>query len=304
MPKRVQRSAKSKARNKRLTAAGSATSSRSGQSASAKPPRRVTRVGARIRNIPVGRIRPEEGLGRKRDREGHQELCHSIAQFGVLTPITVRAAPDGSADYLLIKGQGRTLACLMLGLKTIPAIVVADQFADTAKVQQFLVENVARLRMRPIDRALLIAHARKEGEETASVAKRFGVSAATVRRLEAQLDGATSGEVAALRSGQVSLALHSVISRYVQPEERAEVLRIVLAFGIRATEMQALLLAFDWRTLSKLGDGHRTDRVDLITWALSTLASLPRGEVGERIRHLAIRMPVTLTGSSYKRDVI
>src|SRR5205807_9817112 len=137
----------------------------------------------------------------------------------VLTPITVRRAPDGSGDYLLIKGQGRTLACRLLGVKTIPAIVVTDAFADREKVQQFLVENVARLRMRPIDRALLISHARRAGEETAHLAKRFGVSAATVRRLEAQLDGATSGEVAALRAGEVSLALHSVIARHVRPEE-------------------------------------------------------------------------------------
>src|SRR5215471_5244750 len=154
----------------------------------------------RIQRVPVARIRPEEGLGRKRDREGHRELCRSIEQFGVLTPITVRRAPDGSGEYLLIKGQGRTLACRVLGIDKIPAIVVNDDFAENEKVQQFLVENVARLRMRPIDRALLITRARKRGEETAEVARRFGVTAATVRRLEAQLEGASSSEVAALKS--------------------------------------------------------------------------------------------------------
>ncbi len=109
----------------------------------------------RIRDVPVARIRPEEGLGRKRDREGHKELQRSIQQFGVLTPITVRPAPDDSGEYLLINGQGRTLACSLLGRKTIPAIVVDDAHAEAEKVQQFLVENVARLKMRPIDRARL-----------------------------------------------------------------------------------------------------------------------------------------------------
>ena len=156
----------------------------------------------RIQRIPVNRIRPEDGLGRKRDREGHRDLCRSIEQFGVLTPITVRRAPGRSGDYLLIKGQGRTLACRLLGIDKIPAVIVSDRFAENEKVQQFLVENVARLRMRPIDRALLIAHARQKGEETTEVAARFGVSAVTVRRLEAQLDGASYGEVAALRSWQ------------------------------------------------------------------------------------------------------
>src|SRR5262245_50128689 len=88
-----------------------------------------------VRNLPVARIRPETGLGRKRDRSGHRELQQSIAQFGVLTPITVRVAPDGSGDYLLIKGQGRTLACRLLGIGTIPAIILDDRFAETEKVQ-------------------------------------------------------------------------------------------------------------------------------------------------------------------------
>src|SRR4051812_35067047 len=73
----------------------------------------------RIQKIPVVKIRPEDGLGRKRDREGHRELRRSIEQFGVLTPVTVRLVPDGSGDYLLIKGQGRTLACRLLGIEKI-----------------------------------------------------------------------------------------------------------------------------------------------------------------------------------------
>ena len=190
--------------------------------------------------MPVARIRPEDGLGRKRDREGHRELCRSIEQFGVLTPITVRRAPDATGDYLLIKGQGRTLACRLLGIDKIPAIIVSDRFAENEKVQQFLVENVARLRMRPIDRALLIARARQEGEETAEVARRFGVSAATVRRLEAQLEGATSSEVAALKSGNVNLALHAVIARHVALNERPDVVAAVASYSLRAKEMEAL----------------------------------------------------------------
>uniref|UniRef100_UPI00351A1CF6 ParB/RepB/Spo0J family partition protein n=1 Tax=uncultured Paracoccus sp. TaxID=189685 RepID=UPI00351A1CF6 len=119
-----------------------------------------------VRDVPVAQIRPEGGLGRKRDRAGHRELQRSIQQFGVLTPITVRPAPDGSGEYLLIKGQGRTLACRMLGVETIPAVVVDDAYAEAEKVQQFLVENVARLKMPPVDRALLIQRARQDGEET------------------------------------------------------------------------------------------------------------------------------------------
>src|SRR5690625_3522211 len=144
------------------------------------------RSGLEVQEIPVAKIRPENGPGRKRDRDGHRDLRRSIEQFGVLTPITVRLAPDGTGDYLLIKGQGRTLACEMLSFETIPAIVVEAGFDEDEKVQQFLVENVARLRMRPVDRALLISRARQQGEETVDVARRFGLAPATVRRLQAQ----------------------------------------------------------------------------------------------------------------------
>jgi ParB-like chromosome segregation protein Spo0J len=187
------------------------------------------------------------------------------------------------------------LACRLLGIETIPALVLRQDHAETEKVQQFLVENVARLRMSAADRALLISHARREGEETAVVAKRFGVSPATVRRLEAQLDGASSGEVAALRAGDLNLALHAVIARHVDPDERAAVVELITPHGIRAKEMETLLLALDWPALVALGQRYRVQRFRLLGWACETLASLPRSEPRERIRQLALLLPMTMT---------
>ena len=254
----------------------------------------------KLQEILVDRIRPEEGLGRRRDREGHRELCRSIGQFGVLTPITVRRSSDGSGDYLLIKGQGRTLACRLLGIRKIPALVVDERTAETEKVQQFLVENVARLRLAAVDRALLIARARREGEETADVAKRFGVQPQTVRRLESQLDGASSGELAALRGGKLNLALHAVIAKHVESDERDPVVDMVVRHGIKTKEMDALLVAIDWQGLSALGKSFQSQRLRLLGWALSTLVDLPASELRDRMRQLAERLPkeLSLTGSA------
>ena len=256
--------------------------------------RRSPPKGHQVQEIRVDRIRPEEGLGRQRDRDGHRELCRSIEQFGVLTPITVRLAPDGSGDYLLIKGQGRTLACRLLGVSTIPAVVVSDEFAETEKVGQFLVENVARLRMRPIDRALLIAHARKEGEETAAVAKRFGVSYSTVRRLETQLEGASAGEVSAIRATDLNLARHAVITRHVAANERAAIIRLLGSAPIRTNELDALFVALGWKAMQDLGSQHDSKRFKLLIWAVETMATLPKGNPKERIRQLAMKLPLRL----------
>jgi ParB/RepB/Spo0J family partition protein len=249
-----------------------------------------------VRNIPVALIRPEEGLGRKRDREGHRELSQSIEQFGVLTPVTVRAAPDGSGDYLLIKGQGRTLACRLLGIDKIPAVVVDDEFAESEKVQQFLVENVARLRMRPVDRALLIARARQDGEETAEVAKRFGVSAATVRRLESQLDGASTREVAVLKQGAVNLRLHALVARNVAATDRADVLAALAPYALRTKEIEELFDALGWQDLVHLGSSHRRQRLQLLTWACETLSNLPPGPIAERLNEMAAKLPLDFNG--------
>lgn len=257
----------------------------------------------RIQSIPVVKIRPEDGLGRKRDRDGHLELRRSIEQFGVLTPVTVRVAPDDSGDYLLIKGQGRTLACRLLGIEKIPAIVVDDTFAENEKVQQFLVENVARLRMRPIDRALLIARARQEGEETASVAKRFGVTPATVRRLESQLEGASTREVAALQRGNVNLALHAVIARYLSPEERSEAVHAIAEYTLKTKELEALFEALGWKDLVDLGPGQRQARLKLLAWACATLHRLPAGSLEERLGLLAAELPLEFSGAAARPAV-
>ena len=255
----------------------------------------------RICYIPLAKIRPEYGLGRKRDREGHKELQRSIQQFGVLTPITVRPAPDGSGEYLLIKGQGRTLACSLLGLKTIPAIIVDDAYAETEKVQQFLVENVARLKMRPIDRALLITHARQQGEETAEVARRFGVSAATVRRLEVQLNGATAKEVAALRSGDVNLAKHAVIARWVTPKERVEAIALFTEHSLKTSDIATLFEALGWDRINDLGPQYKAGRLRLLRWVCAELSGPSRGTVKERLNVLAVNLPIHLESQQAAR---
>lgn len=254
-----------------------------------------------VRDVLVGRIRPEDGLGRKRDREGHRDLQRSIQQFGVLTPITVRPAPDGSGDFLLIKGQGRTLACRLLGIETIPAVVVDDAYAEAEKVQQFLVENVARLKMRPVDRALLIKRARQDGEETSAIASRFGVAPSTVRRLLAQLSGATSREVESLESGDVSLAMHAVIARHVDHSDRAAILDVISGLKLKTKEVEALFVALGWPQLTAMGDSQFGYRITLFHWACNSLVELPAGTLKDRFRQLAMGFPSALEkkGNSY-----
>ena len=69
-------------------------------------------------------------------------LSKSIAQNGLLSPITVRRAPTGGGRYFLIAGERRLLACRRLGWEEVPAIVSDAPEANAAVLT--LIENLHR----------------------------------------------------------------------------------------------------------------------------------------------------------------
>ncbi len=79
-----------------------------------------------------------------------RELAASIAQLGVIQPVTVRRVKR--THYELIAGQRRYLAAQMAGLNTIPAYVRLAN--DQAMLELALVENIQRQEMDPIEIAL------------------------------------------------------------------------------------------------------------------------------------------------------
>jgi hypothetical protein len=58
--------------------------------------------------------------------------------------------------------------------------------------------------------------------------------------------------------------------------------------------MEALFAAIGWRTLVDLGAECRVQRLQLLEWAVETLAGLPRSEPKERLRQLALKLPLRL----------
>ena len=100
--------------------------------------------------LPISRVEPRGGQPRTRfDEESLQELSDSIAQHGVLQPITVRALDNGY--YQIIAGERRWRAARMAGLTEIPARVIE---ADDRKTQELaLVENLQREDLNPIEEA-------------------------------------------------------------------------------------------------------------------------------------------------------
>ena len=109
-----------------------------GMSRLAAPPKRD--LGRSLFLLPVDSIRPNPDQPRRTfSREELQELTLSIAQVGLIQPLTVRPASDG---YELISGERRLRACQLLGLKEVPCIV--EQVTPEKSALMAMVENVQR----------------------------------------------------------------------------------------------------------------------------------------------------------------
>lgn len=90
--------------------------------------------------VPISRISPSPHQPRRAfDQEGLDTLAKSIAQNGLLVPVSLREGEDG---YTLIAGERRLRACRSLGMTEIPAVVLEKREADAAVLT--LIENLHR----------------------------------------------------------------------------------------------------------------------------------------------------------------
>lgn len=100
--------------------------------------------------LPLHRVEPNPLQPRKDfDPEALQALADSIAEHGLIQPLTVRKAAGGY--YQIIAGERRWRAARLAGLEEIPVTVIE---ADDKKVMELaLVENLQREDLNPMEEA-------------------------------------------------------------------------------------------------------------------------------------------------------
>ena len=142
--------------------------------------------GPRLKSIPIDRISPNPDQPRRIfDETGLKELADSIAQLGVITPLTVRrAAGDG---YLLIAGERRLRASKLAGLEAVPCYIIdAD---DKSSALMALVENLQRRDLDPFEEAeglrrLIEEHGMTQQQAAAKIGKTQAAVANKLRLLK------------------------------------------------------------------------------------------------------------------------
>lgn len=127
--------------------------------------------------LPVDELEPSPVQPRKNFPDGDiQELSDSIAQYGVLNPLTVRLR-DGR--YELVAGERRLRAARLAGLSDVPCILLDVSLEDASLIA--LVENLQRRDLDFIEEANGLSQLIKLfGMSQEEVARRIGKSQSAV----------------------------------------------------------------------------------------------------------------------------
>jgi ParB family chromosome partitioning protein len=139
-----------------------------------------------LRSLPVDLIAPNPRQPRRHfDEESLVALAGSLEERGVLQPVLVRPAAEGS--YELIAGERRWRAAKLAGLGEIPALVRPRDDAEALELA--LVENMAREDLNPVEEAHACAALVEElGLTREEVGRRVGRSRVAVSNLLRLLD--------------------------------------------------------------------------------------------------------------------
>ena len=126
-----------------------------------------------VRSVPVTDIDADPDQPRRTfDPASLRELADSIQQHGLLHPITVR--PVGQR-FVLISGERRWRAAVLLGLRVIDAIIRSD-----VNTRLQLIENVQREDLAPAEIARWIGIELEAGTRQKDLARELGKSPAWV----------------------------------------------------------------------------------------------------------------------------
>ena len=143
------------------------------------------RLMQRISYVPVEEIIPGPLQPRQHfSREGLEELRDSIAQHGILQPLTVRQRDD---RFELIAGERRLRAARMAGLREVPCIIMDVDMEDSGVIA--LIENIQR---RDLDFV-------EEAEGIQQLIRLFGLSQEQIARRLGKSQSAVANKLRLLR---------------------------------------------------------------------------------------------------------
>ncbi|MBQ3043455.1 MAG: ParB/RepB/Spo0J family partition protein [Alistipes sp.] len=172
---------------------------------------------------------------REFDDEALAELSASIAQLGVIQPITLRRRADGR--YTIISGERRWRASQMAGLESLPAYIrdVDDENMHTMA----LVENIQRQDLNAIEIALGMKRLVEEcGLTQEAMADRVGKKRSTVSNYMRLLNLPSEVQLA-LKEGLISMG-HAKAIAGMEDAQQLKALKKCIKRGLSVRQAEQL----------------------------------------------------------------
>ena len=194
------------------------------------------------RLLPIYKVEPNPDQPRQDfDQEELEALAASIAEHGIVQPLTVRES--GSGYYQIIAGERRWRAARLANLNEVPAVIIE---ADDKKAMELaLIENLQRQDLNPVEEALgyqsLMADYGLTQEETAN---RVGKSRPAVANA-LRLLNLCPEVLAVLRKGAISAGHARAILTLKTPRQQQEVAQKVCALDLSVWQTELLCKNID-----------------------------------------------------------
>lgn len=253
--------------------------------------------------VPLSKVEPRADQPRSSFKdEALNELADSIAQYGLIQPITVRKLQSGY--YQIIAGERRWRASRLAGLDEVPVRVIS---ADDRRVAELaLVENLQREDLNPIEEAqgyktLMEEYGLTQEEAAKSVGKSRPAITNTLRLLSLSEPVRKLVEDGKLSSGHARALLP-----VQDPKLQLELAQKIIAGGlsVRKTEQ---LAAKTLRDLAKAAvSSENTDElfVDYIADTAEQLTKLLNRKVGIDTTKKGGRIILEFYGDNDREDLL
>jgi ParB family chromosome partitioning protein len=171
------------------------------------------------------------------DPQALSELKQSIAENGLVTPVTVRPHNNG---YQLIAGERRFRAVQELGYGRIPAYVL-DIHDDRQMLEMALIENVQRENLNPIEEALgyqrLIDECALTQETAAQKVGKDRATIANALRLLKLPDSIQEN----LRKGEISAGHARALLGLPERAQQVDLCKTILKNGLSVRQVERLV---------------------------------------------------------------
>ena len=204
--------------------------------------------------VDVMLIKPNPDQPRREfNEESLRELADSIAQIGIVQPITLRDTGDGF--YTIIAGERRWRACQMAGLERVPAYIRTVD--DENMMEMALVENIQRQDLTALEVALAYQHLIEQyGLTQEQLSEKVGKNRATVTNYLRLLKLPAPIQVA-LKERQIDMGHARALLSLDDPKAQLHVFDEMVANGLSVRRVEEMVKELSAGGTVKGKDGKR-----------------------------------------------